>query len=139
MAFFIFREQAAAVRAHAVREYPHEACGILLGQEHTVAEIITCTNDITDRTDRYRIPPAELIAAQKRARASGIDILGFYHSHPDHPPAPSITDLAEAHWFGCVYLIIEVESRLARAMRAFLLTGNEQRKQFTEIEISVRP
>jgi proteasome lid subunit RPN8/RPN11 len=137
------REHLAALNTHAEREYPREGCGILLGSagetQFTVTEVLPCTNEIAARHDRYRIPPSELIAAQKRARAGGMDIIGFYHSHPDHPPQWSQTDLAEAHWFGCVYVIIGVERGVVGKTRAFLLEGDEQQKQFSELELYFHP
>jgi proteasome lid subunit RPN8/RPN11 len=61
----------------------------------------------------------------------GLDIAGFYHSHPDHPAQWSQTDFAEAHWLGCTYVITEVASGHAAITNAFLLTGpSEEEKRF---------
>jgi proteasome lid subunit RPN8/RPN11 len=133
------RKQFDELHLLAQRTYPRECCGILLGRDHTVLEVVPCTNDVTGRGDRYRIPAVELIAAQKHARGQGMDIIGFYHSHPDHQPEPSTTDLAEAHWFGCVYIIISVNKGAPGEIRAFLLRGDEQRKHFSEIPIRTHP
>jgi proteasome lid subunit RPN8/RPN11 len=135
------RKQFGQLHLLAQRTYPHECCGVLLGRDQMVIEVVPCTNEVTERSDRYRIPPMELIAAQKRARAQGQDIIGFYHSHPDHPPEPSTTDIAEAHWFGCVYIIISisVQQAMAGQMRAFVLEGNEQQKRFSEVQVRVHP
>jgi proteasome lid subunit RPN8/RPN11 len=135
MAFSIPSQTRSIVEEHAVRAYPRESCGVLLGAQSSVREAIPCTNEITDRADRYRIPAAELIAAQKHARAQGLDIIGFYHSHPDHPAQPSSTDLAEAHWFGCLYAIVSVVNGMAREIRAFQLQGDEQHKYFSEVQL----
>jgi proteasome lid subunit RPN8/RPN11 len=80
------------LRAHGEETYPHECCGILLGKSDvdadalTVTEILRAGNTRTDSAhNRYNIAPQELIAAQRQARKSGLDIVGFYHSHTRHP------------------------------------------------------
>ncbi len=94
--------------------------------------------------DRYQIAPQELIHIQRRARQRGLDIVGFYHSHPDHPAQASKTDLAEAHWFGCSYVITRVCQQNAQARacetHSFLLTGageNEENKRLEEEGIEI--
>ncbi len=102
--------------------YPREACGILMGRregrELMVARIIRCGNRDPEPERRYSIDPADLIAAQKAAREGGLEILGFYHSHPDHSAEASETDRREAHWTGCVYLICAVEKGKLAAIAA---------------------
>ena len=72
-------------------------------------------------------------------RERGEDIVGFYHSHPDHPARWSATDLAEAHWFGCSYLITSVEKGTAMVTNSFELVGSEEKdKRFADEEIEVR-
>ena len=73
--------------------------------------------------NRYNIDPKELVRIQREGRERGEDIIGFYHSHPDHPAQWSQTDLAEAHWFGCSYVITSVEKGKAMLTNAFELTG----------------
>jgi proteasome lid subunit RPN8/RPN11 len=97
-----------------------------------VTDTVRVENIRTDSAhNRYRIAPQELIRVQREGRKKGLDIVGFYHSHPDHPAQWSPTDLAEAHWFGCSYIITRVvglgsgsEPR-CRAMdtNSFLLAG----------------
>ncbi len=81
---------------HGKREYPHEAIGVLLGKgssEKDVVKVRTATNVNKERAaDRYDLDPGELHKIDKEARAEGLDVLGFYHSHPDHPSAPSQFD-----------------------------------------------
>ena len=101
------------LRAHGEETYPHECCGILLGKSadgtNEVHELFRAGNTRTDSAhNRYHIAPIELIKAQREGRAKGLDIVGFYHSHPDHPAQWSQTDFAEAHWFGCSYVITAV-------------------------------
>jgi proteasome lid subunit RPN8/RPN11 len=132
------------LRAHGEETYPHECCGIMLGksdgEDLTVHELLRAGNTRTDSAhNRYHIAPQELIAAQRQARKSGLDIVGFYHSHPDHPAQWSPTDFAEAHWFGCAYVITAIEKGAAQITNSFLLTGTtEDDKTFTVqlIEVS---
>jgi proteasome lid subunit RPN8/RPN11 len=130
------------IRWEAERSYPHECCGILLGtidgQERKVSLTLTCENARTDSPgNRYSIHPEQLIAGLKLARSRGETIVGFYHSHPDHPPQFSSTDLDEAHWFDCSYLIVSVEHGRAAAGNSFVLTGTEDSKQFEAEEMQV--
>jgi proteasome lid subunit RPN8/RPN11 len=71
------------------------------------------------------------VRAQRQGREKGLDIVGFYHSHPDHPAQWSATDFAEAHWLGCCYIITAIEKGKATSTNSFLLTGpSEEEKQF---------
>jgi proteasome lid subunit RPN8/RPN11 len=139
------------LRAHGEETYPHECCGILLGKSDasasgssdialTVTEIQRAGNTRTDSAhNRYNIAPQELIAAQRHARKSGLDIVGFYHSHPDHPAQYSPTDFAEAHWFGCAYIITAIENGHATLTNSFLLTGTtEDDKAFLPQSIEIQ-
>ena len=130
-----------SLRQHGEETYPHECCGVLLGQfddggsnsvSKTVTRIARCGNTREDSPhNRYHIDPKELIRIQREGRERGEDIVGFYHSHPDHPAQWSPTDLAEAHWFGCSYLITSVEKGAATTTNSFELTGsNEDDKKF---------
>lgn len=132
-----------ALRAHGEETYPHECCGILLGHvregENEVVELMRAGNTRTDSAhNRYHIAPQELIRAQREGRKKGLDIVGFYHSHPDHPAQWSSTDFAEAHWFGCSYVITAVAQGKAAVTHAFLLRGTgEQDKRFEDQAIEV--
>lgn len=119
------------IRRHGEETYPHECCGVLLGQmdgeERSVNSVVRCGNTRTDSPqNRYHIDPRELIRIQRQGRGSGQDIVGFYHSHPDHPARWSTTDLAEAHWFGCSYVITSVEKGKAVVTNSFELTGSDE-------------
>ena len=130
-----------ALRAHGEETYPHECCGILLGHlledVNEVAELMRAGNTRTDSAhNRYHIAPQELIAAQRAGRKQGLDIVGFYHSHPDHPAQWSATDFAEAHWFGCSYVITAISQGRATITNAFLLRGtSEDDKRFEDQQI----
>jgi proteasome lid subunit RPN8/RPN11 len=135
-----------ALRAHGEETYPHECCGVMLGNSapdgNRVREIVRAGNTRTDRAhDRYNIAPEELIRIQRQARKLGLDIVGFYHSHPDCPAQWSQTDFNEAHWVGCSYVITRVDQGKATITNSFLLAGpSEEDKAFLDepVEIEVR-
>ena len=122
----------AALRRHGEETYPHECCGALLGRTddggtRVVTSTERCGNTRTDSPrNRYNIDPRELVRIQREGRERGEDIVGFYHSHPDHPALWSQTDLAEAHWFGCSYVITGVEKGTAAITNSFELAGSEE-------------
>jgi proteasome lid subunit RPN8/RPN11 len=129
----------AAIRKHGEETYPHECCGILLGLndagDNRVVEAIRAGNTRTDSAhNRYHIAPQELVRAQREGRARGLDIVGFYHSHPDHPAMWSPTDLAEAHWMTCSYVITSVEKGVAQQTNSFLLMGTSEEDKRLEVE-----
>ena len=132
-----------ALRAHGEETYPHECCGVLLGRSmpggNHVHQIVRAGNTRTDRAhDRYNIAPEELIKIQRQARSLGLDIVGFYHSHPDHPAQWSQTDFAEAHWVGCSYIITEIAGGKAAITNSFFLSGTgEEDKQFLDEAIEI--
>src|SRR6202041_1665688 len=134
-----------ALRRHGEETYPHECCGVLLGRvDDDGARVVTatarCGNTRTDSPqNRYNIDPRELVRIQREGRERGEDIVGFYHSHPDHPARWSQTDFAEAPWFACAYVITSVEKGKAATTNSFELRGSdENNKQFLDetIEIS---
>ncbi len=129
----------ASLRRHGEETYPQECCGVLLGRfeddgAKTVTRAVRCGNTREDSPEnRYNIDPKELIRIQREGRERGEDIVGFYHSHPDHPAQWSPTDLAEAHWFGCSYVITSVEKGKAGVTNAFELAGRDENdKKFVE-------
>src|ERR1700731_4450604 len=88
-----------SLHQHGEETYPHECCGVLLGQMEgdvrTVTSIARCGNTRTDSPqNRYNIDPKELVRIQRQGRERGEDIIGFYHSHPDHPARWSAPDFA---------------------------------------------
>lgn len=140
----IQRKDYEALRQHGEETYPHECCGVLLGQMNedgvrAVSSIARAGNTRTDSAhNRYNIDPKELICIQREGRQRGEDIIGFYHSHPDHPAQWSKTDLAEAHWFSCSYVITSVEKGKAVLTNAFELTGSDENdKQLTDEKIVI--
>jgi proteasome lid subunit RPN8/RPN11 len=139
----ISRSDYDSLRQHGEETYPHECCGVLLGRfdgdQRVVSTVARCGNTRDDSPhNRYNIDPKELIRIQREGRERGEDIIGFYHSHPDHPAMWSATDFAEAHWFGCSYVITSVEKGAAALTNSFELSGTEEQdKQLTGEKISV--
>jgi proteasome lid subunit RPN8/RPN11 len=132
------------LRRHGEQTYPHECCGILLGRfeadgQRVVTSLARCGNTRADSPqNRYHIDPKDLIRIQREGRERDEDIIGFYHSHPDHPAQFSSTDLAEAHWFRCSYVITSVEKGKAAITNSFELAGSdEQDKQLVSEPIEV--
>jgi proteasome lid subunit RPN8/RPN11 len=137
-----------SLRQHGEETYPHECCGVLLGHfddngskpvSKIVSRIARCGNTREDSPhNRYHIDPRDLIRIQREGRERGEDIVGFYHSHPDHPAQWSPTDLAEAHWFGCSYVITSVDKGTATITNSFELTGTDEAdKKFVEEKTEV--
>src|SRR5947209_7455262 len=109
----IVRSAYEALREHAVAEYPHECCGVLLGRMDMGGRVVTASvacKNINTRSphNRYEISPKEVVQVQRAARERGEEILGFYHSHPGYPASWSLTDLDQAYWIGCSYVITSV-------------------------------
>jgi len=140
---FLTHSDYTALRAHGEETYPHECCGVLLGnaspEGNRVRQIVRAGNTRTDRAhDRYHIAPEELIKIQRQARGLSLDIVGFYHSHPDHPAQWSRTDFAEAHWVGCSYIITAIEQGKAAITNSFFLSGtSEEDKKFSHEPIEI--
>ena len=132
------------MRRHGEETYPHECCGVLLGQfadtgRKSVQATVRCDNQRSDSLhNRYAIDPRDVVRIQREARERAQDIIGFYHSHPDHPARWSATDLAEAHWIGCSYVITSIMNGVATDTNSFRLTGEYDNKQFEDEEIQVQ-
>ncbi|HVJ07275.1 MAG TPA: M67 family metallopeptidase [Acidisarcina sp.] len=143
MTLKISSEHFEYLRRHGEETYPHECCGVLVGQagdagSRTVLDVIRCGNTREDSPrNRYQIDPRDLIRIQRESHMAGREIVGFYHSHPDHPAQWSVTDLAEAHWTECSYIITSVEQGEAALTNSFLLLGEEETKHFEEEEIQI--
>ena len=143
MTLKIDRSAYDALRRHGEETYPHECCGVLLGEMNgegrVVTSVVRCGNTRTDSPqNRYHIDPRELVKIQREGREHGEDIVGFYHSHPDHRAQWSQTDLDEAHWIGCSYVITSVEEGKAALTHSFELSGSDENdKMFVDEPIHV--
>ncbi|HEV2349958.1 MAG TPA: M67 family metallopeptidase [Terriglobia bacterium] len=125
MAIELQREDLKRMEQHGAETYPDECCGILLGRERggrkVIAEVFPARNARADSArNRYLIPPADLLRSLEEAEKKGLEILGFYHSHPDQPAQPSAFDRQYA-WPWFAYLIVEVRNRIARETTAWTL------------------
>ncbi|MCU0553076.1 MAG: M67 family metallopeptidase, partial [Leptolyngbya sp. Prado105] len=123
-----------SLRAHAERTYPEECCGLLLGKSDptgkTVMEVKATKNEWNDdqsdltKIRRYEIAPAEMLAAMKHARSQNLDIIGIYHSHPDHPAIPSECDRAAA-WSQYSYAIVSVLNGTSADLQSWSLDDRQ--------------
>ncbi|HXG86827.1 MAG TPA: M67 family metallopeptidase [Vicinamibacterales bacterium] len=134
MAIALTDQVDAAIRAHGVETYPNECCGALIGRDGVVSESFPLVNT-TDEGPRRRflVRPSDYRAAEARATERGLELLGFYHSHPDHPARPSQYDLDHA-WPCFSYVIVSVREGDPRELTAWRL--RDDRSQFDEEEIA---
>jgi proteasome lid subunit RPN8/RPN11 len=136
-------EQLDQIRRHGEATYPHECCGVLTGEllpdgTKAVRAVVQCGNAHTDSPRSwYQIDPRELVRIQREAYERGQDVIGFYHSHPDDAARWSASDLEEAHWTGCSYVITSVKQGKAGQTNSFDLAGDEANKQFEDEKIEV--
>lgn len=117
----------ADIRRHAVAAYPEECCGILLGASvngvRHVRRAVAAANVAEGRKgDRYEVDPRAILAVEREAE--GLAVVGFFHSHPEHPAAASAEDLARA-WEVYSYVIVSVKNGVAEEMRAWRRVGDE--------------
>jgi proteasome lid subunit RPN8/RPN11 len=127
----------AAVRAHAEKEYPDECCGFLIGdvdpttQSRTVHRVEPARNQLlSNREHRFVIVPQDLADLEERLEPEGLTVLGFYHSHPDHPAEPSPFDTEHA-WPWYTYLILRVGAGRAGEFGSFEL--DPDRREFRPV------
>jgi desampylase len=99
-------EALAAMRGHAAAALPHEACGILLGERGRITEARAAANVHLTPHTHFEIDPQALVDAHRTARAGGLAVIGYYHSHPCGPATPSATDRASASGDGTVWAIL---------------------------------
>lgn len=133
------REQEDAIRRQGEAEYPHECCGLLIGRmaadnRKTVAEVYPVSNarEQEARHNRSLILPGEYVRGERYARGLGLEVVGNYHSHPDHPAEPSQFDLDHA-WPTWSYIIVSVGGGQARDLRSWEMRAD--RSRFDEEEI----
>lgn len=114
------------IRRHGEETYPEECCGFLIGKMtadgNDVRRVERAVNrNENRREDRYIISPDDYRAAEKAAAEADLDIVGMYHSHPDHPARPSATDLETATFPGYTYVIVSVREGRAGELAAWTL------------------
>jgi proteasome lid subunit RPN8/RPN11 len=127
---------------HGAEAYPYEGCGLLLGHREDGKNIVSAVFPVENRwereeekRERFLITPADMLQAELAAMREGLDIIGIYHSHPDHEPVASPRDLAWATWPGYSYLITEVREGSPGQSRSWQL--QEDRTGFVEEEIAI--
>jgi proteasome lid subunit RPN8/RPN11 len=125
---------AAAVRCHGEETYPHECCGALVGLDGAATAAVALPNTTEEGPRRrFLVRPSDYRMAEARASELGAELLGFYHSHPDHPARPSQFDLDHA-WPNFAYVIVAVASGKSQAMTVWYL--KEDRSSFDEGELN---
>lgn len=118
---------------HAAATYPEECCGFLIGRPAAdapgsmrVSRVLAAQNSRQDsRHNRFEIGPQMVLAAHKEARSAGLEVIGYYHSHPDHPARPSDFDREHA-WPGLSYLIVSVRQGKVAETRSWRLQDDRQ-------------
>ena len=121
---------AAAIRRHGEETFPHECCGALVGNGDRVLAAVALPNTTEEGPRRrFLVRPSDYRMAEKQATELGGELLGFYHSHPDHPARPSQFDLDHA-WPNFAYVIVSVMSGTSRDMTVWFL--QEDRSRFDE-------
>ena len=131
------------IRAHGEAAYPQECCGFLLGAasgggNRVLALWKTENRHGDDRRRRYHITPADYREADRAARQRKLDVVGFYHSHPDHPARPSPTDLAEATFPGYTYVIVSIQRGQAAELTAWSLAPDRSRFEPEDVCLATR-
>ena len=141
MTLVIGDQHVAAIREHGEADYPHEACGLLGGQVEggrtIVRQLVPLPNERPDSThNRYLIDPEAFRRAQTTLDGEGLEIVGVYHSHPDHPATPSAFDREHA-WPRLSYVIVAVAAGRSGDMKSWQLS--DDRGAFAEEPITVEP
>lgn len=120
----VAREVRESLIAHAREEAPRECCGILVGRGDEIVEAFRARNIAASAATRFLIDPKDHIDARREARARGLEVLGFYHSHPCGAALPSATDLAEAAYPASLYAIIGLGAGLPEVRVFEFANGN---------------
>jgi proteasome lid subunit RPN8/RPN11 len=139
----LFEHHFKEIRDHGERDYPFECCGLLIGRfdgdgRKIVSETYAISNAREEeaKRNRFLIRPEELMRGEKYAREQDLDVVGFYHSHPDDRPVPSHYDLEHA-WPTYSYIVVAVESGQAAGLRSWQMEPD--RSKFNEEEITATP
>ena len=155
MGLRITEQLIGLIRRHGERDYPNECCGMLLGQDDgerkRVQEVVALKNLRTDREvsakylplkqpgreserNRYLIDPQDQIKVEKDARARGLEVVGYYHSHPDHPAQPSDYDREHA-WPWYSYIIVSIERGEPKDVTCWVLSEDRSRFEPERVEV----
>lgn len=128
-------DAARGIASSAREAYPYECCGALLGSGDRIELALPLPNQSEEPKERrFVIRPDDYRRAELRAAQEGCDLLGFYHSHPNHPAVPSAFDLAHA-WPNLTYVILSIHADRAGDLLAWQL--KEDRSSFDPVELSI--
>jgi len=134
----VSKKQLDEIREHGVRDYPYECCGLLLGRFAEDGKVVEETYPISNareesaRRNRFLITPEELMRGERYARSRELEVVGFYHSHPDSPAVPSKYDLDHAL---PMYSYIIVSTSPAQSTDLFSWEQETDRSRFNEEQI----
>jgi proteasome lid subunit RPN8/RPN11 len=132
------KQQLTEIREHGVRDYPYECCGLLLGSYTAEGKVVTETYPISNareesaKRNRFLITPDELMRGERYAASHDLEVVGFYHSHPDSPAVPSNYDLEHA-WPTYSYIIVSTSA--GESTDLFSWEQQEDRSRFNPEEI----
>ena len=136
----IGNELLAEIREHGVRDYPYECCGLLLGHYREYGKVVAETHPISNareesaKRNRFLIEPEELMRGERYAREKDLEIVGFYHSHPDSPARPSQYDLEHA-WPTYSYIIVSTSE--GQSGDLFSWEQEADRSKFNQEELRI--
>ena len=124
-------EMAKGIREHGATGYPHEACGAILGLEAGAAREVRALFPLVNRRDdsprnRFSVDAGDVRAAERAAAERGLELIGWYHSHPDHPAQPSEYDREHA-WPWYSYVIVSVAAGQPREITSWRLADDRSR------------
>ena len=130
MAVTLVKKVGEAIRVHGVETYPNECCGAMYGRDGVVSAVFKLPNTTEDGPRRrFLVRPGDYREAERKSAELGLDLMGFYHSHPDHPARPSQYDLDHA-WPFFSYVIVSVHEGVPQDMTSWLL--QDDRSAFSE-------
>ena len=133
-------KQLAEIREHGVRDYPYECCGLLLGRFGEGGKVVVETYPISNareesaKRNRFLITPEELMRGERYARSRDLEVVGFYHSHPDSPAVPSTYDLEHA-WPTYSYIIVSTSPGEATDLFSWEQEADRSRFNSEAVEI----
>ena len=123
------------IRRHGAETYPHECCGALYGRDGVVSSTLALPNTTEEGPRRrFLVRPQDYREAERQASSRGLELLGFYHSHPDHPARPSQYDLDHA-WPFFSYVIVSVRNGAPEAMTSWRL--RDDRSTFDQEDLAM--
>ena len=137
----IGKKQLSEIREHGVRDYPYECCGLLLGRYGADGKVVSETYPISNareesaKRNRFLIEPQELMRGERYARDKDLEVVGFYHSHPDSPAVPSQYDLEHA-WPTYSYIIVSTTKEQAKDLFSWEQEADRTRFNRETVEIS---